>query len=124
MERVVFPRSVKPEGAIGNPSLIVFSDGSNDAYGTCAYARWKLDNGNFVCRLIGAKSRVAPLKRQTIVRIELCGAVLASRLAKFLRQEMEVTFDTVMFLVDSEIVRSMLQKESYGFNTFTAVRVG
>ncbi|KAF0300957.1 hypothetical protein FJT64_026658 [Amphibalanus amphitrite] len=103
MEKITFPRSVKPEGAVGNPSLIMFSDGSNDAYGTCAYARWALTDDTFACRLICAKSRVAPLKRQTIVRIELCGPVLASRLAKFLQQEMEVTFETVMFLVDSEI---------------------
>ena len=124
MEQIIFPRSVKPCGAVGNPSLIVFSDGSNDAYGTCAYIRWKLNDGTFACRLISAKNRVAPLKRQTIVRIELCGAVLASRLAKFLKREMDLQFEAIMFLVDSEIVRSMIQKESYGFNTFAAVRVG
>ena len=26
--------------------------------------------------------------------------------------------------MDSEIVRAMVQKESYGFNTFAAIRVG
>ena len=28
------------------------------------------------------------------------------------------------YIVDSEIVRAMIQKESYGFNTFVAVGVG
>ena len=29
-----------------------------------------------------------------------------------------------MYNVDSEIVRAMIKKESYGFNTFTGVRLG
>ena len=39
MQDVKFKRCVKPRVAIGNPSLIMFSDGSEQAYGTCAYVR-------------------------------------------------------------------------------------
>lgn len=104
--------------------MVLFSDGSNEAFGACAYARWQLSDGRFESRLIAAKTRVSPSKRMTIVRIELSGAVLASRLAKFLQREMSLDWEATFFLVDSEIVRAMVQKESYGFNTFAAVRIG
>ena len=123
MQEVEFHRSIKPPLAVGKPTLIVFCDGSNEAYGACAYARWELSDGNFEARLIVAKTRVSPVKKLTIVRIELNGAVLAARLATFLK-ELKLEFDATLFLTDSETVRAMIQKESYGFATFVAVRVG
>ena len=39
MDLVIFPRCLKPLGAIGPPILIIFSDGSDNAYGACAYVR-------------------------------------------------------------------------------------
>ncbi|XP_043198573.1 uncharacterized protein LOC122368576 isoform X1 [Amphibalanus amphitrite] len=124
MREVEFHRSIKPPLAVGKPTLIVFCDGSNEAYGACAYARWELSDGNFEARLIVAKTRVSPVKKLTIVRIELSGAVLAARLATFLKRELQLEFGATFFLTDSEIVRAMIQKESYGFATFAAVRVG
>lgn len=35
------------------------------------------------CQLIIGKSKVAPLKRVTILRLELCGAVLAAKLIHY-----------------------------------------
>ena len=102
----------------------MFCDGSNEAYGTCAYARWEKTDGKFESRLIAAKTRVSPLKRMTIVRIELSAAVLAARLAAFLKKEIQLEFDATFFLTDSEIVRAMVQMESYGFATYAVVRVG
>ncbi len=37
MEKIKFTRCVKPIDAVGNPTLVLFSDGSDQAYGTCAY---------------------------------------------------------------------------------------
>ena len=70
---------MKPNEAIGKPSLIIFSDGSDHAYGSVAYVRWHLRSGGFESRLIMAKSRVAPLKKINIVKIELCGSLLSAR---------------------------------------------
>ena len=71
-----------------------------------------------------SKTRVAPLKCITIVNLELSAAVLASRLRKFIINECRYTFEQYIHIVDSEIVRSMIQKQSYGFNTFAATRIG
>ena len=64
MNDVKFKRCLMPEDAIDDPILIIFSDGSSHAYGACAYHRWKLNNGQFKCRLILSKNRLAPIKRQ------------------------------------------------------------
>ena len=79
---VRFDRCLTPPNAIGQPVLCVFSDASEDAFGACAYVRWQLSTGGFDARFIAAKSRVAPLKKLTIPRLELQGAVLASRRAR------------------------------------------
>jgi len=53
------------------------------------------------------------------VRLELNAAVLAKRLRNFMIQETRIEFMKELF-----IVRAMIQKESYGFNIFVAVRIG
>ena len=58
------------------------------------------------------------------MRIELNGAVLSKRLEDFITSEGRLQFVKTYYIIDSEIVRAMIQKESYGFNTFVAVRVG
>jgi hypothetical protein len=124
MERVKIARSTKPITARGKPVLIIFSDASEDAFGACAYIRWEVDAGRYESRLLLAKSRLAPLKKITIVRLELNAALLSARLREFIISEAKIEFSRTYLLVDSEIVRAMTQKESYGFNTFVAVRVG
>jgi hypothetical protein len=124
MEKIKFRRCIKPKDAMGDPDLVMFSDGSDEAYGTCAYVRWNLSNGGFGSVLVAAKSRVNPVRKITIVRAELNGALLSKRLSSFIKKESRLNFRKEYFIVDSEIVRAMIQKESYGFNTYAAVRVG
>ena len=119
-----FDRSIRPDNAIEEPTLIIFSDGSEKAFGAAAYARWKLQNGKYASRLIAAKSRMAPIKTMDIVRLDLSGAVLGTRLRFTITNEMQVNWKRVLHLTDSEIVQAMIQKESYGFNTFVANRIG
>ena len=125
VSKISFPRSFTPPDAVGNPQLIIFSDGSKDAFGAVAYARWQVKEGGFASRLITSKNRVAPLKIENIVRLELCGALLGSRLRKTIELELgNIQFVKVIHIVDSEIVHGMVHKDSYGFNTFAGNRVG
>ena len=124
MNHVRFMRCMKPSDAIGEPVLIVFSDASQDAYGACAYVRWKRRNGQFESNLISSKNRLAPIKKLSIDRIELCGAVLNKRLKAFVEKECRYRFQRIYHIVDSQIVHAMIQKHSYGFNTFAATRIG
>ena len=64
MNNIEFKRCVKPKNAASEQlTLIVFSDGSRNAFGACAYVRWKFNNGRYSCRLILSKNRLAPIKK-------------------------------------------------------------
>lgn len=51
---------------------------SEKAYAAIAYARTIRMDGKTTIRLIQSKTRVAPLKRLSVPRLEHCGAYLAS----------------------------------------------
>jgi hypothetical protein len=57
-----------------------FSDASTQAYSAVVYIRSVDENDNIRVQLVACKTRVAPLKRQSIPRLELLGAVLLARL--------------------------------------------
>ena len=97
-------------------------DGSSQAYSGITYCRWKLTSGRFESRLITAKSRVAPIKIVDIVRLELCGAVISKILRESIQAKLDMNFTRIHHLVDSEIVKAMINRQSYGFNTFAAIR--
>lgn len=123
IDQIQFERSLTPQDAEDSPSLVIFSDGSSQAYGAVAYCRWETGKG-FEARLITAKSRIAPIKIIDIVRLELCGALIGSRLRTSIEKETDIHFKKCFHIVDSEIVKAMVGKQSYGFNTFAANRVG
>ncbi|CAB4037832.1 Hypothetical predicted protein, partial [Paramuricea clavata] len=64
-------------------------------------------------------------KKISIDRVELCAAVLNKRLIAFIEGISRYQFSGGYYhIVDSQIVRAMIQKETYGFNTFAATRIG
>ena len=119
-----FQRPVTPANVHGNPMLIIFSDGSNHAYGTVAYIRWQVSDGGISTCLLTSKSRVAPVKLIDTVRLELSGRTLSARLRCSILKELDCDFSKVIHLVDSEIVHAMINRESYGLNTFVGNRLG
>nr|CAI5843737.1 unnamed protein product [Callosobruchus analis] len=52
-----------------------------NAFGACVYGKSTDSEGNSVVSLLVAKGMVAPLKTITLPRLELCGALLAAKLA-------------------------------------------
>ena len=124
IESLQFPRCTKPNNAVGNPWLILLSDGSEVAYGCVAYVRWTCNDGSHQSYLLMAKSRIAPMTKLSTPRMELNGAVLSKRCRVLIEKEMEYTFERVIHLVDSETVLYMLKKTSYRFKVYEGVRIG
>ena len=57
-----------------------FSDTSEQAYAAAIYLRAIYHDGSVTTRLVATKARVAPMKKQSILRLELLGALILSRL--------------------------------------------
>ncbi|XP_033314632.1 uncharacterized protein LOC117213390 [Bombus bifarius] len=74
-----FPRKTIIKSAI-EIELHGFCDASKRAHGSYIYLRTFNSAGNIKTRLLTAKSKVAPLKSQTIPRLELSGALLLTSL--------------------------------------------
>ena len=57
-----------------------FSDASCKAYAAVVYLRTEHANGDIEVNLVASKARVAPIKRQSIPRLELLGATIEKSL--------------------------------------------
>ena len=124
IENLEFPGSLWPrESVIGQPELVVFSDGSVLAFGTTAYIRWKLCSGKWWSMLVMSKSKIAPKHRITVPRLELNGAVLGKRLKEFIVGELDLDFANIYHLVDSSTVLGYLHKPDAKLKPFEGIRV-
>ena len=124
LNKIFFPRGLFALESIGLPILCVFADASEFAFGACAYVRWEKQDGTFEIRFVAAKSRVAPLKKLTIPRLELQAAVLASRLSKSIQEESRLDFEEIIYFTDSKIVLAWIQSTSRVYKQFVSSRVG
>ncbi|KAH9640754.1 hypothetical protein HF086_007325 [Spodoptera exigua] len=103
--------------------LHIFSDASEAAYGACVYVRSVNDEGKYSVSLLMAKSRVAPIKPTTIPRLELCGAVIGSRLYDKVKSSLRVEIGRVYCWTDSTIVLGWLQMMPTKLQPFVRNRV-
>ena len=123
--QIRFDRSLTPPGAQGHPVGITFSDGSEASYGAVLYLRWETEPGGVVVKLVESKAKLTPLDQKGDgVKAELCGAVVATRLKKYFEKHCRIQVDRWIHLVDSQTILGAIQKDSYGYQTFFANRIG
>ncbi|XP_077949972.1 uncharacterized protein LOC144389412 [Gasterosteus aculeatus] len=119
-----FNRSLTPHGAIGRPMGITFSDGSEASYGAVLYLRWETEDAVAV-KLVESKGKLTPLDQKgDVIKAELCGAVFASRLKTYFEKHCYIKVDQWIHFVDSQTILGAIQKDSYGYQTFFANRIG
>lgn len=124
LNQITFHRSLTPVRRIGEPWGITFSDGSDQSYGAVAYFRWETKQGILV-RLIESKAKLTPLDQKgEAVKAEVCGAVFAARLRKYIEKHSRIQVKRWLHLLDSQTVLGAIQRDSYGYQTFFANRVG
>nr|CAI5837862.1 unnamed protein product [Callosobruchus analis] len=100
-----------------------FSDASEPAYGACLYVRTVNSLGQVSVKLLCAKSKVSPLKKLTIPRLELCGALLLARLFSKVINSIGITFDKIFLRSDSMVVLAWINTSSHLLKTFVSNRV-
>ncbi len=100
--------------------LVVFCDASEDACTAVAYMRAVLVNGEVICHLVMAKTRLMPLKMISIPRGELMGCQLAVRLAKTICEQLGLSMLHVTYLSDSTTAIWWIHGEPQNFQPFVA----
>ncbi|XP_032410348.1 uncharacterized protein LOC116714123 isoform X3 [Xiphophorus hellerii] len=122
--QIKFHRSLTPISWIRKPIGITFSDGSDKSYGAVLYFRWETEQGIQV-RLVESKAKLTPLDQKgEPVKAEICGAVFAARLRKYVEKHSRMEIGGWYHLLDSQTVLGAIQRDSYGYQTFFANRIG
>ena len=103
--------------------LHVFTDASISAFAVVIYAR-QLDTSADTVNLtfVLGKSRVAPIKQQSVPKLELQAAVLGVRLFQTVRKAFATQFQSVTFWTDSCVVLDWIQSRNK-LKSFVANRV-
>ena len=117
--RCYFPHDVSIEGT----QLHGFSDASENAYSAVTYFRFEDTSGNIHISLITSKTKVAPIKRLTIPRLELCGAYLLADLLSHVKEVFHIPMCDTYAWTDSTIVIDWLNGNPRRFKTFVGNRV-
>ena len=104
--------------------LIMFSDASEKAFGAVGYLRFELLDGTVKVAFVLAKAKVAPVKYVSIPRLELCGCLVAVRMAKTLLNELRIRIRQVILFTDSTTNLRWFNSESCRFTPYVANRVG
>lgn len=98
------------------------SDISELGYGACIYLASTV-NGNREIKLLTAKSRVAPIKKQPLLQLELLAAHLLAELVFKIKSILDIEIHKTIYFTDSTIVLAWLKTEPCQLKTFVTNRV-
>lgn len=100
-----------------------FCDASEKAYAAVVYVRYRVNKSAHKVSLVMAKSRVAPIKKLKIPKLELMGALLLANLVKKVMRALNIEFERVFLWTDSKIVLAWIQGNPKRWKTFVSSRV-
>lgn len=120
--------NIPRHATIQNPTqcqLIGFCDASQKAYGAVIYLRSINENNEVKTSLLTSKSKVAPIKLQSIPRLELLACLLLSQMLDHIYNILKnkLNINNCFAYSDSEVALAWMKIESYKLQTFVAHRV-
>lgn len=123
LSKIKLPRYILTEN-VKTVDLVGFADASGAAYGAVVYLRVCDSSNHVTTHLVRAKTRVAPLKVQTINRLELSAALLLVKVIKSLDFiHARVKINEVYLFSDSYTVLSWLKTQPFRLKIYVANRV-
>ncbi|XP_055526967.1 uncharacterized protein LOC129719602 [Wyeomyia smithii] len=105
-----------------NIQLHTFVDASLSGYAAVVYLRFEQEK-TVECAIVGAKTRVAPLKFVSIPRLELQAAVIGVRLADRIMQSLSFKVHQRFFWTDSRDVLCWIRSDHRRYSQFVAFRI-
>ena len=103
---------------------MVFSDGSGNPYLVVAYAGWLTKDRTYEARIIASKNRIAPVTwLLTLCALSWVALLLASDWEFSHRLRPDTVSLLFITLYTAKIVKTMISKESYRFNTYAAKQI-
>ena len=100
-----------------------FSDASQDSLGAVIYIRVVDECFQAKCSLLIAKTKVAPLKKVTIARLELSAAVLLALLVQRTRSALELSHVPTYLWVDSSVALTWIRGHPSRWKDYVSNRV-
>ncbi|XP_068235740.1 uncharacterized protein [Palaemon carinicauda] len=100
-----------------------FGDASEKGFGACVYLRVCLGN-DCQSSLVMSKARVAPIKKLTLPKLELMGALLCARLVRFVERALDFKIKPgIVCWTDSTITLGWIRSDSVTRDVFVNIRV-
>ena len=101
----------------------IFGDASEAAYAAVCYLKTYDIEGKSEVALMYCKSKVAPIKKVTLPRLELQAAVLAAKMLKFIKEELKMPNIKTFMWTDSTITYHWIRSSSRLYKTWVHNRV-
>ena len=122
--QLFLPRCYHPAGVnASSRELHGFCDASELAYGGVVYLRFKDPDDIVRVALVIAKTKVARIKNLSMPQLELCCAVIVSRLLNYCRQVLEIPINNTYAWTDCTVVLSWVLGNPRRFKPFVRNRV-
>ncbi|XP_065072720.1 uncharacterized protein LOC135697066 [Ochlerotatus camptorhynchus] len=100
-----------------------FCDASLEVYGAAVYLRAIDENGDISSHLLGSKSRVAPINRPSLPRLELCAATLLAELIKAMKSTLRIPIHQTLAFSDSTTTLAWIAGDPARWKIYVANRV-
>lgn len=123
LKHVSIPRYLGCTDSDAQIELHGYSDASQVAYAAVVYVRVVGADGVIHVHLVAAKTKVAPTKQVSIPRLELCGAVLLSKLLAEIGTVIQIPKNNWFAWTDSTVVLAWLNSHPSRWKTFIANRI-
>lgn len=123
IKNIRIPRWLNFSNTFNGISLIGFCDASENAYAAVVYLRAELVHEPCKITIVAAKTKVAPLKDNTIPRLELCAAILLTELIEQIKISIPIKKKNIHVFSDSQIVLAWIKGEASRWKIFVSNRV-
>ena len=108
INRVYFPQPWKT--SVKNLEVICFGDACPSGYGAVCYLRTRAADGRYLVAFCTSKTRVAPIKKMTLPRLELLSSLLVARLVYFVKTSLMIPEAATTCYTDSSITLHWIKK--------------